>query len=335
METKIIEYADYFQHEQRLTAAYNSLQAWYKKKHLALVNRDLDLQMQLTKENDSIKCAELRKRIEDSGKLLGELNAGMRRCALNSITEKKSEKVTLAPGSEQRLMVTSQPGQVQDSGTTSTKEGQVKLSGIAAVYDKWTDISGYFREQIKQWAFREVLKSPDLDCRLLYNHSSDLMPLARSTNKSLRLYDTIVGLAFWGDLLDKDPMSDALVARIQRRDISGCSFAFTVDEDDWQLPSSPGQLPERTIIKVGELFDVGPVTYPAYPQTTIKVVREPRSSDTNRDYQEYFDECESQEYDQFLRQTAPITPEKQREIERGYRKAGRIINRCGDEIKLY
>jgi hypothetical protein len=46
------------------------------------------------------------------------------------------------------------------------------------------------------------------------------------------------------------------------------SFAFTVEAQEWDERSDPIT---RTIVKVRELFDVSPVTYPAYPTATSGV----------------------------------------------------------------
>jgi phage head maturation protease len=47
--------------------------------------------------------------------------------------------------------------------------------------------------------------------------------------------------------------------------MSGCSFSFSVDSYAWDFDASP---PVRTLRKV-KLYDAGPVTYPAYPDTSV------------------------------------------------------------------
>jgi hypothetical protein len=54
---------------------------------------------------------------------------------------------------------------------------------------------------------------------------------------------------------------------IRRGDMDGMSFAFTTDIDEWDY--SPARVPIRTVMKVRELYDVGPVTYPAYTDTRL------------------------------------------------------------------
>ena len=55
---------------------------------------------------------------------------------------------------------------------------------------------------------------------------------------------------------------------ISRGDISQSSFGFIVGEDEWEK-TEEGNL--RTITKVERLYDVSPVTYPAYPETNAAV----------------------------------------------------------------
>ena len=93
---------------------------------------------------------------------------------------------------------------------------------------------------------------------------------------------------------------------------TGCSFSFTVAEDEWK--NNEDGTSERTIVKIRELFDVGPVTYPAYPDTTVAV----RSLEAFKKKQE--DRGAEQEENE-------IDDERQRQVDKGYRKAGRIINR--------
>lgn len=137
-----------------------------------------------------------------------------------------------------------------------------RLTGYAAKFGKWSEDLGGFREKIRAGAFDDVLED---DVRCLKNHDSNLI-LGRTTSGTLRLGTNTVGLQFECDLPDTSTGRDTR-EEIRRKDITGCSFAFTVTEDDWRYLED-GQV-ERTIIKVGRLFDVGPVTYPAYPDTTV------------------------------------------------------------------
>ena len=152
---------------------------------------------------------------------------------------------------------------IDDVELRITDDEQPKITGYAAKYNSWTDM-GWFRERIKPGAFDDALKESDVRC--LKNHDPNLI-LGRTTNNTLRLNSNSVGLQFDNDMPDTTTGNDTR-EEIRRGDISGCSFAFTVAEDVWTY-FDDDKLDERTIVKIGQLFDVGPVTYPAYPDTSV------------------------------------------------------------------
>ena len=69
--------------------------------------------------------------------------------------------------------------------------------------------------------------------------------------------------------LDTENNADArsLYSAVDRGDISGMSFMFTVDEDTWEDLESDH--PTRHIRKIGKVFEVSAVTFPAYEATSI------------------------------------------------------------------
>lgn len=192
---------------------------------------------------------------------------------------------------------------LEDIELRVTDDKQPRLTGYAARYNSFTDL-GWFRERIKAGAFDDALKTSDVRC--LKNHDPNLI-LGRTKNETLRLESNTLGLKFDNDIPDTTTGKDTL-AEVKRGDISGCSFAFTVAEDDWKY-FDDDRPSERTIVKIGQLFDVGPVTYPAYPDTTVAARSLERvKAEENKEVNE-------------------IDRERQLEVERNYRKAGRIINR--------
>jgi len=148
-----------------------------------------------------------------------------------------------------------------------------KITGYAAKFGKWSQDLGGFREKIKKGFFDDVLED---DVRGLKNHDANLL-LGRSP-KTMRLSVNSVGLRFEIDPPDTSVGRDT-VEEIRRGDISGCSFAFGVAEDVWEYLED-GTV-ERILVKASRLFDVGPVTYPAYPDTTVAA----RSLDAFKDEQ--------------------------------------------------
>jgi hypothetical protein len=136
-------------------------------------------------------------------------------------------------------------------------EGERRISGYAATFNDVTDL-GYFREQIATGAFEG---RTDDDVRLLINHTG--VPLARTTNGTLRLSVDDDGLRYEAELADTQEGRD-LYTLIQRGDISQSSFAFSIEDEKWDNKTNM-----RTVLKVGRLYDVSPVTYPAYATTTV------------------------------------------------------------------
>jgi HK97 family phage prohead protease len=140
------------------------------------------------------------------------------------------------------------------------------LVGYAAVFNSPSEPMYGFTEQIKPGCFSRAIKEDDI--RGLFNHDSNYV-LGRNTAKTLRLSEDAKGLAFEIDLNAEDPDADRVAAKVKRGDVSGCSFSFRTLKDEWTY-SADGGTTLRTLIDV-ELFDVGPVTFPAYPATDVAV----------------------------------------------------------------
>jgi HK97 family phage prohead protease len=137
------------------------------------------------------------------------------------------------------------------------------MSGYAAVFGSATEIAGMFREQIAPGAFAEAVKRDDV--RALFNHDANFV-LGRSTSGTLRLIEDDKGLRYDVDVPDTTWARDLMVS-VQRGDVSQSSFAFEVTEDEWDY-GKRGEMPMRTIKNV-RLYDVSPVTYPAYSATSV------------------------------------------------------------------
>lgn len=143
--------------------------------------------------------------------------------------------------------------------------GTMKISGYSAKFNQWTDIGGYFRERIEPGAFADSLAAGD-DVRALFNHDPNLV-LGRSTNGTLTLREDDTGLWMENELPDTQTGRD-LYTLIKRGDISQQSFAFEVmpEGETWAFPA---KAPAERVLKKLRLWDVSPVTYPAYIDTTV------------------------------------------------------------------
>lgn len=143
------------------------------------------------------------------------------------------------------------------------------VDGYAVVYDKKTDICGYFEETIK----RGALDNADLkDVPLLVNHDTDTIPVARSRrnngNSSMTLTVDEKGLKIRAELdLKNNARASELYSAIKRGDISGMSFMFSVKTDEWTDEDT--DYPKRTITEIAKVYEVSAVTFPAYNDTSI------------------------------------------------------------------
>lgn len=135
------------------------------------------------------------------------------------------------------------------------------LIGYGAVFNKLSLDLGCFREQIAPGAFAGCLAD---DVRGLVNHEECLL-IGRTPAGTMRLSQDDVGLRCEIDLPDTTVGRD-VAENVRLRNMTGMSFSFIVDVDTWDWS---GTVPIRTIERVKQLFDVGPVTFPAYDQTTV------------------------------------------------------------------
>jgi len=134
-------------------------------------------------------------------------------------------------------------------------DGKNVVVGYGAVFNSESNDLGGFVEYIAPGAFDGRLED---DVRFLINH--DGLPLARTTNNTLRLSVDERGLKYEADMPDTTLAND-LMTLLRNGTISQSSFAFTVEEDSWENVDGRNI---RTINKVSRLYDVSSVTYPAY-----------------------------------------------------------------------
>lgn len=143
------------------------------------------------------------------------------------------------------------------------------LTGTPIVYDAWTNL-GWYDEKIANGALMDT----DLkDVRFLVNHNTDMIPLARSRNNNanstmqMEVVDG-VGMNIRVNLdTENNAEARALYSAVERGDISGMSFMFTVNGDEWEDIDSDH--PKRTITDIKKVMEVSAVTFPAYEQTSI------------------------------------------------------------------
>lgn len=149
-----------------------------------------------------------------------------------------------------------------------TEGDRTVIRGYAAKFNTVSEDLGGFRTIIAPGAFDRVIGQSDT--RLLINHDPNLL-MGRTSTGTLKLSLDATGLKFEG----YPPMSNLAAhyaEMINRGDLDGCSFSCDIDVDldrwDWS-----GEMPIRTIQSVSHLYDVGPVTFPAFSDTDVSVSR--------------------------------------------------------------
>lgn len=151
----------------------------------------------------------------------------------------------------------------------SRADGRAAIIGYAAVYNRLSLDLGGFREEILPGAFDRILSRQrgKQDVVALFNHDSNIV-LGRSSSGTLELSTDDKGLRY----VVTPPVSRGDVMElIQRRDVRGSSFAFTVGKDGEAFRTDEGGGAIRQIREVSGLYDVGPVLVPAYPATSASV----------------------------------------------------------------
>lgn len=173
------------------------------------------------------------------------------------------------------------------------------VSGYALVFESESNDLGGFTEVISKDALQGVLEKSDV--LALLNHNEDRGVLARSSygEGSLVLEIDEVGLKYLFEA-PKTALGDELLEGLKRGDIRNSSFAFTVAEDNWEKRNDGTIL--RTITKIDQLFDVSPVTFPAYNATSVKIAN--RCLDKVKEFEDYQKELE--EYYNNLRELVNI-----------------------------
>ncbi len=151
----------------------------------------------------------------------------------------------------------------------ATDTGEKIITGRPIVYGSRTDL-GYFDEIIEPGA----LDMTDLtDVRFLVNHNTDMIPLARSRrnngNSTMKFSVDMQGLNLDFVKLDveNNATSRALYSAVERGDITGMSFMFSIDDEEWENLESDH--PTRHIRGISSVVEVSAVTWPAYDATEI------------------------------------------------------------------
>ncbi|XVU22530.1 HK97 family phage prohead protease [Actinoplanes sp. CA-054009] len=142
--------------------------------------------------------------------------------------------------------------------TRTAGENQRVITGYAYKFRALSEILGKFREQILEGAGAESIQKDDI--RALFNHDANYV-LGRNTSGTLRMSEDSTGLEYEIQADERQSYVRDLLIAMERGDVDKSSFGFRATEQSWDKTKEGTAL--RSIQKMA-LFDVSPVTYPAY-----------------------------------------------------------------------
>lgn len=137
-----------------------------------------------------------------------------------------------------------------------------QLVGVAISFNQKSQMLDNFTEIIDSHSLDSIDLS-DSDIVMLNGHNYE-NPVGRNT-KNLHLQLKSDGLHFILDLIDSQESRD-LLENVKNGIVSGCSFGFTVEADEWN-----GNI--RTVTKINKLYELSAVVAPAYKTTTLLQTR--------------------------------------------------------------
>ncbi|MDR1556802.1 MAG: HK97 family phage prohead protease [Tannerellaceae bacterium] len=146
-----------------------------------------------------------------------------------------------------------------------TEDEKRTVEGYALLFDVKSDGLS-FEEIIERGALDGVLAKSDVLALLNHNQGRGVLARSKKGNGSLNLSVDSKGLKYRFDA-PKTALGDELLENIRRGEVEESSFAFTVGEDKWE--KKPDNTWKRTIVRIGEIFDVSPVYAAAYSKTSV------------------------------------------------------------------
>lgn len=134
----------------------------------------------------------------------------------------------------------------------------------AIVFNAPSEDLGGFIEMIDPDSCTQAMRDfPDIRC--FWNHDTSNL-LGRTTADTLRLFLTREGLDYEVDLPDTQAGRDVKVLA-ERGDLRESSFGFDTAEDGDEWTRRDDGMRLRRVTRISRLYEVSPVSIPAYPQT--------------------------------------------------------------------
>lgn len=155
--------------------------------------------------------------------------------------------------------------------------GPPSMVGHFSVFNRWYEIDsifeGRFLERVAPGAFTKTFQERSGDIKVLFQHGMDFQVGDKVLGRTEDLREDSVGAYYEVELFDTSYNQDLLPGL--RAGVYGSSFRFRVTKDEWANEPEPSEanpngIPERTIREVN-VFEFGPVTFPANPEATAGV----------------------------------------------------------------
>lgn len=190
-------------------------------------------------------------------------------------------------------------------------DGGAILAGYAAVFDRYSQNLGGFVEVVRPGAFAKVLRRLDeQNTAGLGNHEPSWL-LGTTDSETLRLEEDATGLRYEIDLDLLDPDAVRAQRKAETRKFRGSSFSFRVAVDGVEWSTTEQGFPLRSLTDFERLFDVGPVTFPAYLSTgddDLAVALRSLAEETHHPIEELIAAAGRNELRSFLPGASPVTP---------------------------
>lgn len=146
---------------------------------------------------------------------------------------------------------------------TREAEGGPIIEGYFAVFNSDYEIWPGAIEQVAPGAFTSALGG---DIRALADHDTRIV-LGRTTAGTLELREDDRGLYGSIKINPEDQEAMNLYHRVQRGDVTQCSFGFDIKDEEYQHRPDGSDL---WIIRDVVLYEVSVVTFPAYAETSVQ-----------------------------------------------------------------
>lgn len=173
-----------------------------------------------------------------------------------------------------------------------------KIEGRSIVFNSLSQDFGGWKEEISPDAISdEIINASDILFLLNHSDSRGILGRKRKGSGSLSTEIREDGVYFSFDA-PQTSLGDELLEYLRRGDITQCSFAFTVDDDDWKEQEDGTYI--RTIKKFHRIYDMSAVYTPAYTDTKVKCAR--------------FAEIKAQEAEEAKRKMAEMERQKEQEL---------------------